>query len=272
MSAAVALLLTATPAAEVRVVRDVTYAARESGELKLDLYLPAEVTAPPVLYIHGGGWSRGDKADGRNALFLAEAGRPVASVQYRLSPAARFPAQLNDCFAAALWLRVNAPRYGFEAERYGVVGESAGGHLAALLALTGDPARRPSAVVQLFCPTDLTRHVRQTRRPGRQPSQSVQQLVGGDPTADPSARKLADRASPITHVGPDAPPFLLVHGTADDLVDTDQTARFAEALRKAGNDVEIAWVPGAGHAGPAFWGPDMQARYATFLDRHLPAP
>ena len=264
---------TAQPA--VRVTRDIVYETRPlGGELKLDLSVPnvKDKPKPPlVVFIHGGGWTHGDKSEGGNVAHLAESGFAVASIQYRFSQTALFPAQIEDCRAAVRFLKSHADEYGYDASCYGVIGASAGGHLAALLGVSKDADLRPAAAISLFCPTNLPRHVEQTQQPGRQPSQSVQKLIGGDPLTDDAARERALAASPVTHVHGDAAPFLLVHGTADPLVHPDQTSRFADALREAGAACEIEWVADAPHAGPMFWTPQLKQRYAAFLRTHLTA-
>ena len=116
---------------------------------------------------------------------------------------------------------------------------------------------------------DLVRHVNQTKQPGRQASESVQKLVGGDPASDGRARALASEASPINHVSGDDAPFLVVHGTADPLVHLDQASRFVDALKRAGVEAELVEVEGAGHAGGAFWSEDLRQRYAAFFGTHL---
>ena len=261
------------------VSRDVVYVELETGALALDVYVPeveegVEDNAPPplVVWIHGGAWKLGDKGTWVHPLFLLEHGYAVASVQYRFSQTATFPAQIEDCRAALRYLREHADELGVDARRVGVMGESAGGMLAALLATTADEHDgevRPAAVIELFGPMDLTRHVEQSRQPGRQATTSVQELVGGDPTADEAARKLARAGSPILHVGANDPPMMVVHGTADPLVHLDQSRDFVAAVRAAGATAELVEVDGAGHASEAFWTPALEQRYAAFLDRHL---
>lgn len=256
-----------------RIIRDVVYASRAAGgDLTLDLYLPTPTATPSplVVWLHGGGWTHGNKADAVRPRYLVDAGYTVASVQYRFSQTATFPAQYDDCLDAVRFLKQAAGTYGLKAETYVVVGESAGGQLAALLGTRAPADLKPAAVIELFGPMDLVAHVRQTRRPGRQASQSVQKLVGGDPTISDDARRLAEAASPLRHVSSDDPPFLLVHGTADPLVHPDQVTEFADSLTKAGIACEVEWVDRAGHAGDAFWTPTLQARYTAFLHAKRP--
>lgn len=233
--------------------------------LELDLYLPAatDTPAPVILYIHGGGWRVGSRRIFGPAFtswvpspfqLLAEAGFAVASVDYRLSAEAIFPAQLDDVQAAARWIAANADQYGLDPQRLVVWGESAGGHLAALLGLTGaDTDDAPSGVrvvgvVDWYGPADLRIMQAHSRsdavtRPDSPDSRESQLL--GAPLADSADRAAA--ASPVSHVHPDAPEFYLVHGTADRFVPTGQSEQLAAALTAAGCAVQLRLVPGADH-------------------------
>ncbi len=195
--------------------------------LRMDLHVPASAGAVPVvIYIHGGDWMFGNRS-GKHPLFLLQEGIAVASIDYRLAPGFRFPAQARDCHDALVFLHENAARYRIDPARIGVMGESAGGHLAALLGLaTDDPAlkgtrtakARPAirAIVSVAGPMDiemlgdmgdLLEGV-----VGRHP---IQQLLGGR-TGD--KRELARLASPIRHISADDPPMLLISGEKDFVV------------------------------------------------------
>jgi acetyl esterase/lipase len=242
--------------APVRRVLDVRY-----GEvlgfrpLELDLYLPLglEGPVPVVVYVHGGGWQRGSRRDAPPLLDadfydqIAAQGLAVAAVDYRLSGEARFPAPLEDVRTAVGWVQDHGAAYGLDAGRVSLWGDSAGGHLALLAALTGSAVR---AVVAWFPVTDL---------PGM-PSDLAE--AGGVPDLGPDSREarllgapassmpdLARQASPVSHASAGAPPILLLHGTADDLVPAAQSVRLADALGRAGARVELELVPGASH----FW-------------------
>jgi acetyl esterase/lipase len=242
--------------ATVRRVPDIRY-----GEvlgfrpLELDLYLPPDLDgpAPVVVYVHGGGWQRGSRRDPPPLLDadfydqIAAQGLAVAAVDYRLSGEARFPAALEDVRAAVDWVRENASGYGLDAERVFLWGDSAGGHLALLAALCGAAVR---GVVGWFPVTDLAGLAADVADaggvPDRGPDSREARLLGAPAASVPD---LARQASPVTHAGPGAPPVLLMHGTADDLVPAAQSVRLAEALRRAGAQVELELVPGASH----FW-------------------
>ncbi|MBO8194011.1 alpha/beta hydrolase [Streptomyces oryzae] len=235
----------------IRLLRGVPYAVPEGGRpLELDLWLPAGGPAPLVLYVHGGAWRRGRRDDlgmrtrdwdpGPFAR-LAAAGLAVACVDYRLSGEARFPAPLEDLRAALRWLTLRSPELGIDTGRTLVWGESAGGHLAALLALTRPDPPLAGAVVW-YGPSDLT-----TPRGGYSPDSAETPeaaLLGAAPAACPEP---ARAASPLAHVHAAAPPFFLAHGTEDTMVAPSHTEDLAAALRAAGVPVRLRLVPGADH-------------------------
>ncbi|MFF0373907.1 alpha/beta hydrolase [Actinoplanes missouriensis] len=219
--------------------------------LLLDLHLPepAEVPPPIVVFVHGGGWRRGsrqmfcptwrDWQPGPFARLVAE-GFAVASVDYRLSAEALFPAQLDDVTAAVGWLRAHAGELGVDAGRIVAWGESAGGHLAALLGLTVPGL---AGVVDWYGPSDLRSHR----------GERELQLIGSPDRAA--------QASPVTHVHPGAPPFHLAHGTADQLVPVSQSEQLTAALRASAVPVDLKLISGAGH----LWvdAPDPEAIFAA---------
>ena len=227
--------------------------------LYLDMLVPSPLPAAPaaaVIYIHGGGWAEGKRSGGLypwlNPL-LAAHGLVTVSLTYRLSRFASFPAQIYDAKAAVRWLRAHAEQYSLDPDRIGVWGDSAGGHLAALLAVTGDVpdlegecgsvgySSRVQAVVSRCAPYDFL-------RPGGQllndVSSPVTQLFGG--TAS-QREELMRVASPIAYVAAGAPPFQVVHGTLDETVPFEQAERFTEALKVSGNEVDLLPIAGAYH-------------------------
>ena len=227
--------------------------------LELDLYVPLglEGPVPVVVYVHGGGWQRGSRRDPPPLLDadfydqIAAQGLAVAAVDYRLSGEARFPAPLEDVRAAVGWVRDHAADYGLDPGQVFLWGDSAGGHLALLAALTGFAAGAVvGAVVAWFPVTDLVGMAFDLAEAGGVPDpgpDSREARLLGAPAA--SVPDLARQASPVAHVRADAPPVLLMHGTADDLVPAAQSIRLAEALGRAGARVELELVPGASH----FW-------------------
>jgi acetyl esterase/lipase len=263
--------------ATVRRVPDIRY-----GEvlgyrpLELDLFLPVvDGPLPVVVYVHGGGWQRGTRREPPPLLDpdfydqIAAAGLAVAAVDYRLSGEARFPAALEDVRTAVGWVRDNAAAYGLDPGRVFLWGDSAGGHLALLAALTGSALTGAAvrAAVAWFPVTDLLGMPSDLADagavPDRGPDSREARFLGAPASAVPD---LARQASPVTHARADAPPILLQHGTADDMVPAAQSVRLASALRQAGAAVELELVPGATH----FWKgagdvPAIIARSIEFL-------
>jgi acetyl esterase/lipase len=264
----------------VKALRDLEYVQGGSPAQRLDLYLPekTERPLPLIIWIHGGAWRAGSK-NGTPALRFTRRGYAVASVEYRLSGEARFPAQIQDCKAAIRWLRAHAKEYRLDPEHFGVWGSSAGGHLVALLGTSGGVAElegslgsagvssRVQAVCDWFGPTDFL----QMDRAGSQihhdgPNSPEAQLIGG-PIQDNKAQ--VAKANPITYVSKDDPPFLIMHGDQDPQVPFNQSELLEAALKKAGVPVRFQPIRGAGHGGPLFNSPETQRQVEEFFDKHL---
>jgi acetyl esterase/lipase len=197
-----------------------------------------------------------------------------ASINYRLTDEAAWPAQIHDCKAAIRWLRANAAKYHIDPERIGVIGSSAGGHLVAMLGVTGGVealegslgehsgvSSRVACVVDLYGPTDLTD---MPEREARRPGSPVAKLVGG-PVQD--RRETAREASPVTYVSSDDPPMLIIHGTADPTVPFDQSTRLEKALKAAG--VSVLLVPVTDGVHGRFNTPEFPRRVQQFFDKQL---
>ncbi len=247
--------------------------------LLLDLYLPEDVASPLplIVWIHGGAWREGTKEHPR-ALRLVSDGYAVASVEYRLSQEAIFPAQIHDCKAAVRWLRAHAGTYGLDPSRVAAWGGSAGAHLASLLGVTagvpelegslGHPEQSSAvrAVCSWYGPSDLLRmnDIRGAMDHDA-PDSPESQLVGAPIQAHPD---LVARANPITYVGPDAPPFLLMHGTADDVVIPSQSELLHSALVGAGAQSTLILLGGLGHGFPGEHGrwSEIYGYVGAFLD------
>jgi len=257
--------------------RNLAYVNGGHERQKLDLHLPEKFAGrlPVLVWIHGGAWNHGDKAGGPAAPFVAK-GYAVACLHYRFSQHALFPAQLEDCKAAIRWLRGNADKYGLDPDHFAVWGASAGGHLAALVGATGDgkdfdtvgdhrdQSSRVQAVIDWFGPTDFA----QMGEKSTDPKSAESQLLGVAPRTDPAK---AARANPVTYLRQGAPPFLILHGEEDKGVPIQQSELLAEALKKAGAEVTLVRIAGAGHGGDAFRTPERMQRIEEFLARHLRA-
>ena len=261
-----------------KVLRNLAYVPNGHERQKLDLYVPsATKPLPLVIWVHGGGWRGGSKQGCRSLPFL-EHGYAAASVGYRLSRHAVFPAQIEDCKAAVRWLRAHAREYNLDPERFAAWGSSAGGHLVALLGTSGEfkefdkgenleVSSRVQAVVDCYGPTDFTQMRKQalpdaTTNPDA-PDSATAQLLGGPL---PLNQDKAARANPITYASRDDPPFLIMHGNRDKLVPNQQSELLRDALQKGGVDVTLTLFDGAGHAlGP----PKVDRLVLEWLDQRL---
>ena len=258
--------------APVHRVPDVVYCEVPGYRpLELDLYLPGARSrtggpVPVIVHVHGGGWRRGSRREPLPVLGadfydrLAAEGFAVAAIDYRLSGEARFPAPLDDVRTAIGWVGEHAAGYGLDTGRVYLWGDSAGGHLALLAALTGAaapgsgvpgsgvPGSGVRGVVAWFPVTDLAGLPSDVAGAGGVPDpgpESREALLLGAPAA--SVPGLAREASPLSHASAAAPPVLLMHGAVDDLVPPAQSIRLAEALHAAGSAVELELIPGATH-------------------------
>jgi acetyl esterase/lipase len=267
-----------------KIERDVTYGQAAGVDLKLDIYHPKGATEelrPAVVYVHGGGWRAGDKGGGAGALAIPELiqrGYLVVSINYRLAPEFKFPAQIEDTSCAIRYLRAHATELKLDPNRIGVWGGSAGGHLGALLGTMDAKAgfdtsggwtnqsSRVQAVVDMFGPADLTARVA-----GPQKETLTSQVFGAKSDDDDILR----RASPVTYVSKDDPPFLILHGDQDKLVPMAQSEKLQAALEKAGVPVKLVVVKNAAHGfAPSGGTPDpnraeLAKMIGDFFDKHL---
>ncbi|MDX1979671.1 MAG: alpha/beta hydrolase [Bryobacteraceae bacterium] len=229
--------------ANVEVRRDLVYTKIGARELHLDLYLPKSGSGsfPAVVYVHGGGWSGGNKsAFSRQAAHMAAKGFVGACVEYRLSGEAQYPAALDDVKAAIRWMRANAATYRVRPDRIGAAGGSAGGHLVALAGVTGKGDTAVQAVAAFNPAVDFLDF---GKRAGNGQN-SVSKFLGKTYTEDP---KLWESASPLAQVHKNAPPFLFLHGTADPTVPYKQSTDMQAALQKLGVKAELFSAPDAVH-------------------------
>jgi acetyl esterase/lipase len=234
-----------------KIERNLEYVTNGHERHRLDIYFPAtgDGPFPVVIWLHGGGWIRGDKANCHAAPLVAH-GYAAISMNYRFLQQAPFPAQIEDCKAAVRWVRANAKKYHFDLDHIGVMGASAGGHLATLLGTSGgvkelegqldnlDQLSRVQAVIDQFgllrIPQDQT-----------------------------------NKSDVLPYITKDAPPFLIVHGDRDKSVPIKQSEQLTAALQKAGVEVTMFTVKGGGHSGPEFFTDEMMEMYRKFFDKHL---
>ncbi len=261
---------------------DLVYGEASGQKLLLNLYLPKHVEhAPLVVYIHGGSWRAGTYKT-CSVDYLAEAGFAVASIEYRFSNVAIFPAQIHDCKGAIRWLRAHAKDYGYDASRIGVAGSSAGGHLAVLLGTSGDvvdlegdiggnadQSSRVAAIVDFYGPTDFVLRGRTHHARANTPESSTYQLLGGAANTNPDK---ARRASGVTYVTADDPPLLILHGDRDKTVYLDQSESIRDSYTKAQLPVELIVVPGGTHGGAMFRSEEYRRRVTEFFRKHLTSP
>lgn len=268
----------------MQTFHDLAYVTNGHERQKLDLYLPdAGENLPLLIWVHGGAFRMGSK-EGQEfdpvPLEYVGQGYAVASLNYRLSQHAIFPAQIQDCKAAVRWLRAHAAEYRLDPSRFGAWGPSAGGHLVSMLGTTGHVAEfevgehlavssRVQCVVDYFGPTDFLQMDTQRLPDGMShdtPDSPESELVGGP--IQENKEKTA-RANPVTYVTGDAPPFLVVHGNQDPLVPYQQSVLLVNALLVAGADVKFYTVIGGGHG--RFTDPELPALTQQFLAKHLKA-
>jgi len=268
----------------IEVRADLPYAGTDNVRQSLDLFLPKERDSdeplPLIIWIHGGGWRGGSKNGGIGQVGpLVSTGRYVgASVGYRLSDEAIWPAQIHDCKAAVRWLRANADEYGIDPDRIGVWGSSAGGHLVAMLGVSGDVPQLEGevggssdvsscvqCVVDYYGPTDFLSMNNFDSNIDHDAVDSPESLLVGG--AIHENKDAVRNASPLTYVSENDPPFLIVHGTADNLVPIDQSDQLVAALEEANQNVTYVKIEGGGHG--RFASDELLERVGTYFDLNL---
>lgn len=266
-----------------KILKDIVYVEDGHQRHKLDLYLPANATAenpvPIVIWIHGGGWRNGSKNNFGGLVPLAQKGFAVASINYRLSGHAIFPAQIHDCKSAIRYLRKHAAKHGYDPHKFGVWGSSAGGHLVALLGTSGDVKELEgnlgvtgvSSRVQLVCdwygPTELLKMNEQAGEKSKidhDAKNSPESLLIGGPIQE--NKEKTRKADPISYVTADDPRFLIMHGDQDLLVPHSQSRTLHDLLEKANVQSEFILVEGAGHG---FRDAKSRQRPIEFFAKHF---
>ena len=265
----------------VRHIADLAYVENNHDRQSLDLLLPekaSDKSLPLVVFVHGGAWQGGDKSIGLRlmARFVATGEYAAATIGYRLSGDAIWPAQIHDCKAAIRWLRANADKYGYDGDRIGVWGRSAGGHLVAMLGTSSgvelmdgdlgenkDVSSRVSCVVDYFGPTDILKLA--GPRTHRDVTDSpLTKLIGGS-VWDNKEKTIT--ANPIIYATDDDSPFLIIHGTKDPLVPHDQSVMLQDALNSVKVSCTLITVQEGGH-GKGF-GSETDRLVKQFFDHHL---
>ena len=255
--------------------RDVEFARLGDRSLRLDFYAPTTTTtkpAPTIIWIHGGAWRAGSKDDVPVLQWL-DHGFAIASVDYRLSPEAKFPAQVHDIKAAIRFLRRQASELNLDADRFVIAGSSAGGHLAALVGVSagvdelegsiGDSISESSnvqAIVSFYGASNLQTILSQSTEQGRSVRvPALQLLLGGQPD---EVSELAKLASPVTHVDADDPPLWLIHGDADPQMPPQQSSELRSTYEKSSVPVKLDVVAGGKHGGDEFYASERLGRIA----------
>lgn len=270
-----------SPPPGVKAVLNQDYVGDGNRRHLLDLYVPEaaeETPRPLVVYIHGGGWEHGSK-DNAGVLFGLMKNRPYAgaSINYRLTDQARWPAQIHDCKAAIRWLRGNAKAYAIDPAKIAVFGISAGGHLVSMLGVTGgdkamegtlgmntDQDTRVTCVLDFCGPSNfLTFGGKGSIVDPDDPKGALAKLIGG-PLKD--RQDMGKDASPVNHITSDDAPFLIIHGDKDNIVPYSQAQEFDEALEKASIPATLVTGSEGGHV---FFSKLLTDRMRAFLDRHL---
>jgi acetyl esterase/lipase len=272
-----------TDAQTVRTQKDIVYATVDGRTLALDLYMPAGVDAPPLLvWIDGGRWMRANKND--VPMAFVDHGIATASLDFRQSTEARFPAMVHDIKAAIRFLRAKAPEYRYRADRIAIAGASSGAHLATLVGVTNGhkelegtlggyrtTSSNVQAIVSYYGASNLATILAQSTPYGigvRGPA--LEALLGAPPD---QTRELTKLASPVTHVDKSDPPLLLLHGDQDPQMPINQSHEMEGAYEALGLDVFFDVVHGALHGDgdrePRFFSPARIERAVAFLKRTI---
>lgn len=286
------------PGVEIVAKRtDIVYADDGVPEHKLDLYMPTgqgNGPFPTIVWVHGGGWAGGEKGDINNTEIkidqfrdvLLDNGYAIAAVEYRLMPKVKFPVPMQDVAAAVRYLKAKSGEYGLDPDRFVLGGDSAGGHLATMTAMTWDKPdlqgtlgitegdTKVKAIVDYYAIFDLTNRTEdqqngpcQRAKPGAESSHG--QLIGADPDS-PEGEPIAAKASPMTYVNAQTPPTIIFYGTEDCTTPPAQHERFYQALHDAGVPVQITRVDGAAHASPRFFETqEYKDKLIAFLKEHV---
>ncbi|MEO6005690.1 MAG: alpha/beta hydrolase [Opitutus sp.] len=253
---------------------DIEYGLAGGESLKLDAYTPEGAGPfPAVILVHGGGWNGGDKSGGPKKGYMAPMHEPLEhagyawfSINYRLAPKFTYPANIEDVEAAIRWVKANAAKYHVDPKRIALSGESAGGHLVELAAVRASDDTRTAAVIPFYAPCNFTADL----QPGAPLRKNHAQLFGRE-TFDETAQKLMRDASPLLHLKRGLPPFLLVHGTADQSVSYQHSLNWQAKMKELGMTCDLITIKDGVH-GMLSWdavAPTYKQDVIAWLDRHL---
>ncbi len=264
-------LLLLAVAARAELKTDIEFAKAGGTNLTLDAFVPeGNGPFPTCILVHGGGFTRGDKTTFIKPLFepLSKAGFTWFTINYRLAPQHRYPACIEDVESAIRWVKAHAAEYKADPKRIALIGESAGGYLVSIVGVRGKGDTRVAAVVPVYAPHDLESRVKQSKTIPTW----VAALFGLTELNDATWKVLRE-ASPLTHVHKGLPPYLLIHGTKDDKVPFEQSPKFQEKMKAAGNVCDLIVVEGGGH-GMGGWekiDPSYKEKLVTWLRGTLDA-
>jgi len=263
---------------ETKIIKDIPFATFGERTLMIDLHLPVGVERPPlVMFIHGGGWQAGNRKGVKTPWVVGE-GYALASVEYRYSQQAVFPAQIHDCKGALRWLRAHQEKYGYDASKVVVIGTSAGGHLTALMGTSGgvvnlegetaghlDQSSTVQGAIPYYGASDFILRSRFQSNKTDKPNGSAYRLFGGPVQKN---LEVANAASPVTYIDKKDPPMLILHGEKDKTVYPRQSRHFHALYEQAGLSSELLVDPDAGHGWKGSI-PGEREKVLAFLKRIL---
>ena len=259
--------------------KDIVYAQSGEKKLLLDIYKPKSASNPYlIVWVHGGAWRSGSK--GNPPLGLLGFGYALASLDFHLSEEAPYPSMVHDIKAGIRYLRANAKKYGYRADKIVIWGSSSGGHLAALVGTTngdkflegtlGDYTSTSSSVqgiLDFYGPANLLTILNQSTPHGISVREPAMKILFGKSIDE--VKETAKQASPVFQTDPSDPPLLIVHGDQDNQVPVNQSIELMEAYKKNKLPVQIEFVPGAGHGGDVYTNRPMMILVNEFLKKNV---
>ena len=259
--------------------KNIVYAEVSGRKLLVDIYLPPGKKDPfLIVWIHGGAWRSGSKEN--PPLGLLSAGYAIASIDFRLSTEAIFPAPVHDIKAAIRFLRGNAKKYGYRSDKIIIWGSSSGGHLAALVGTTNDDKYMEGAegnflkesssvqgIIDFYGPTNFLTILTQSTPHGINVRAPALAILLGKPVEQ--LPELAKKASPVFHVDANDPPILIVHGDQDIQVPVNQSLELMAAYKKTSARFQLEIIPGADHGSDVYYKKEFQAVIEKFLNEVL---